>query len=81
MSQSVPSQPNSIPTANEELAAQIAAALRTAGFIAVAEEAAIATLLATGNAKAGDWRRVLEKNLPATSTPTATDHAPAHHAA
>lgn len=79
MSQSLPGPPQSSPTANEELAAQIAAALRSAGFIAASDEEATAALLTMGNAKAGDWRLVLEKNLTATST--ATNHAAPHHAA
>lgn len=73
--------PTSAPsrTANEELAAQIVAALQTAEFITGSDMGAVSALLTTGNAKAGDWRRLLEKNLPTTTIDT--DHAAAHHAA
>jgi len=68
-------------TANAELAAQIVAALRDSEFIKDSDESVAVTLLTMGNAKPGDWRRLLEKNLPASSTTIDTDHAAAHHAA
>ena len=81
MSQPLPTVPSQLPTANEQLAAQIAAALRAADFITAADQDVAVTLLATGHAKAGDWRRLLENSLPAIPTPIATTHAPAYHAA
>ena len=81
MSQSLPIAPSQLPTANEQLATQIAAALRDADFITAADQDAAVTLLATGHAKAGDWRRLLENSLSATHTPIDTTHAPSHHAA
>jgi hypothetical protein len=81
MSLLLPTVSGPSPTANQQLATQIAAALCAAGFIAVADQDDATTLLATGHAKAGDWRRLLENGLSATLTPTTTNHAPAHHAA
>jgi hypothetical protein len=68
-------------TANAELAAQIVAALRDSELITASDERAALTLLTMGNAKLGDWQRLLEKNLPATSTTINTDHAATHYAA
>lgn len=68
-------------TANAELAAQIVVALRDSEFIEASDESVATTLLTMGNAKSGDWQRLLKKNLPANSTTIDTDHAAAHHAA
>jgi hypothetical protein len=68
-------------TANAELAAQIVVALRDSEFIKASDVSKVETLLTMENAKPGDWRRLLEKNLPATSTTINTDHAATHHAA
>jgi hypothetical protein len=51
-------------TANDHLAAQIVVALLNADYITAAEKDAAMALLNTGNAKAGEWRRLLETKLP-----------------
>ncbi|WP_223654481.1 hypothetical protein [Hymenobacter psoromatis] len=81
MPQSTPNASGPSQTANAELAAQIVVALRNSEFIKASDESVAVTLLTMGNPKLGDWRRLLEKNLPAISTTINTDHAAAHHAA
>lgn len=76
---STPSGPSQ--TANAELATQIVIALRDSEFIRASDVSAVETLLTMGNAKPGDWKRLLEKSLPVTSTTIDTDHAAAHYTA
>ena len=65
--------------ANEILAQQITQALRANELIDVSDEAAVLTLLTSGNVKAGDWLRLLENNLLPIPTPTDPIYAPTHH--
>jgi len=64
-------------TANAALAMQIVTALQESNFIEAGDTHLASALLTTGTAKAGDWRRLLEKNLAPTTI--ATDHAATHH--
>lgn len=92
MSQPLPSTPTpaaALPlpslTANEELAAEITAALLAQKLVAPEDEARTKALLTAGTVKMGEWRTLLEKPLFAaaavtttyTDTTDATSHNPA----
>ncbi|XAZ81983.1 hypothetical protein A6C57_27690 (plasmid) [Fibrella sp. ES10-3-2-2] len=73
--------PSTVQTANEVLAHQITQSLMANEFIEASEEADVLTLLIVGNAKAGDWLQLLQKNLLLNSTLTEKGHAATNHSA
>lgn len=97
MSQSLPpipapavTPPIPILPANEELAAEITAALLANKLVAPEDDARAKTLLTAGTVKTGEWRTLLEKPLfsataaavatavtTSTDTSDATPHNPA----
>lgn len=92
MSQSLPPTPTPTATlplpvlsANEELAAEITAALLAQKLIAPDDETRTKTLLTAGTVRTGDWRTLLEKPLyaatPVATTSTDTTDATPHNPA